>query len=728
MAALVVPTNQSAFFDGVPWASPVELIAVVIVGTVLSFASLRDVARKGLESMPAKTSRRIIAGVLALLVVKAVVYIAAPISGQFEVCYRDADPADLADPCFPTFEPHPYLADIGGLYDRRSTSVEEITFVQRNGELPGLSNSTWRLPFVNSFRYDSGFWPWVATDKNIQIFPFRAEFRGPLRGGDQVLILKYVGEGALSVGETTTPLPSSYDGINTVRVPVSSDSPTIALDYAFLRTQTNEQNSSQPYATLRMTVESNGVETAALAELDTLVGLLNITTDTLTLLLVALCLIPLWRRRVDIAWSAILAVVVGGSMWFSDQFDLRGVVPIEPELGVLILLTIVLLLRHRSPVRAFGAYLVVAWILVRDEFLAATGVVPQLNDIFVRLRGNDYLVYESFSRLMLTDGFLRGGESVYHFQPGIRYYFHVLGLLFGDSGVLVGLVSVVLMGTGILFLLWSIRSAVETAPRLVLALAVCSLLLWWSSSVTTQFTVFGLSEPYTWIAILFIGGLMSRSTSRWNFLVIVALAASATFVRPNQGLAMVAVTVIAALRHEDGSWSKRRTVAIASAIYFGLLSWVPVHNLVYGGEFAIQPTGAVLASQLTWAELTTVFSNESTQSFLLTNLQAVLYVPWFIEEIYSYRLALAVAGFGTVVVALMIRDVATAKAAHRAILPTMLAWAVVVTAQIVPYLKFTAVRYHPSMVMAIHLTAVVMGLVLMTDTRRRRSSGGQACN
>ena len=80
----------------------------------------------------------------------------------------------------------------------------------------------------------------------------------------------------------------------------------------------------------------------------------------------------------------------------------------------------------------------------------AVGQHVAFNHILVRLRGNDNLVYHAQVREMLVSGFLRGGENVYYFQPGIRYYFYLQNVLFGESSFITGVVSVALMGTGIL--------------------------------------------------------------------------------------------------------------------------------------------------------------------------------------------------------------------------------------------------------------------------------------
>ena len=90
----------------------------------------------------------------------------------------------------------------------------------------------------------------------------------------------------------------------------------------------------------------------------------------------------------------------------------------------------------------------VSLVLTEVEFVAGTRV--SLDRVIVRLRGNDHLVYHGLAREMLDSGFLRGGEDVFHFQPGIRYVLFLQQTVLGESGVLTGIASVFALALGIL--------------------------------------------------------------------------------------------------------------------------------------------------------------------------------------------------------------------------------------------------------------------------------------
>ena len=53
-------------------------------------------------------------------------------------------------------------------------------------------------------------------------------------------------------------------------------------------------------------------------------------------------------------------------------------------------------------------------------------------DLYIRPGGSDSLTYEYFSRLVLEGNFLEGGEGVYTYSPGARYFLFFLHIAFGE--------------------------------------------------------------------------------------------------------------------------------------------------------------------------------------------------------------------------------------------------------------------------------------------------------
>ena len=160
---LLVPTNSSAQFDGFPFSSWWEVMA--LTGFLLFVAS-RQVRRHALaEWGKVNTTLRscIIGGTLLAVAVKCAVFLLSPTAGQFEVCYRSFS-SDSGVPCIRTFEPIPALASNSEHFLQRSTETAVVDFGPRRADSEGISDSTWRLPFINSFEFDGGYWPWVPAE------------------------------------------------------------------------------------------------------------------------------------------------------------------------------------------------------------------------------------------------------------------------------------------------------------------------------------------------------------------------------------------------------------------------------------------------------------------------------------------------------------------------------------------------------------------------------------
>lgn len=724
IAVLAVPTNQSAVFDGLPWTSPVELLGIGIIVAISSIDVFRGAFQARFAVLSTKKFRYMCVVAMVLGCLKLFVFFTNPTTGEFEVCYRSVAIKEPTS-CLATFEPHPLLAGVSERFDRRSTSIAEVDFGPRHSQAAGLSDSNWRLPFVNTDAYNVGYWPWKDADRYVQFLPFRAEFRGLVEGGtERDLVVRYVGEGTLRIDGKPFDLKAAYVEPSETRVPLTSSRVDIDVDFSFLRTQLNGGESMLPFAVLRLSTVNAGNE----APLHAVQGLgsktLNAVTDASTVVFLLSLIFFVWSRKRELIWFVVGAVGTIGLSWSSVRTGLQSLVPIEFGVLGLVLLAVWLLLRKESSVLALGSLLVVSWDLVSQELKAYSGNVPRLSEIVVRLRGNDHLVYDSLSREMLVSGFLRGAESVYYFQPGIRYYFHLQGVLFGDSGALTGFVSVAVMGIGILFFVFRLRAGKSIVLRALHCLALAVLIVWWSSSHTTQSTILGLSEFYTWIAILLIGGVSLRLTKNHQLVVVSVLAASAVFVRPNQGAAMLVVALLPAIAGSNEVRAVLTKSAISLTSFFGVLLLIPIHNVVYGRSLEFEPRGAGTATQLSWHQLANLFSDPQARRFLEENVRGILYLPSFLPSVYSSRLAAAFLGFWVIIVILLLRAWPRVLRHRRFFGWTKGYWFLAAGAQVLPFMKFTVIRYFPIHIVAIHLTALVVALQLSSDSSADSSERG----
>ena len=703
---LATPSNQTAIFNGLPWGSPLELAALSVLLFVLLHQNLRTCLILQLEKLSRRRSIYVGGFFGLLVVVKSLLFLAVPTSGAFEVCY-ESEPGAAGVTCSRTFEPLPMLAGRSEHFERRSTTVRNIQFESDASDGRGLSRSNWRLPFVNSREFDDGWRMWNIDDKNIEIFPFRAIFKTFLKiQQSEILRVSYIGEGTVTLGDTSISLPPAYSVPNEVMLSGTGKSDRFKVEYSFTRSESYGNSTSLPYATLSVDLGVADKFYPLVSSTGILLRTLNLVTDALIFGLFAGLLLLVRQSRSEVAKSMVLVVILLIGVAIGTNSVITRVLPFEAQLIILIFLTLRGIQRRWPVSRLSPSYLVVAVTFVRDEIYFAVGQHVAFDHILVRLRGNDHLVYHAHVREMLISGFLRGGEDVYHFQPGIRYYFYLQNVLFGESSFITGVVSVALVGLGILVVATRLTSE-SRFLRIAQCLGVIGLLIWWSSSHTTQSTIFGLSEFGTWIVLIAITGMMLRVTSNYQLAIIGALAGIATWIRPNQGLAMIGLVVLAAILVEHQRLLKIKRMAIGLATLLAVLLLMPLHNLIYGKVIAFQPSGAVVAQQLTWREIVGVFSNGDTQQFLINNLRAALYLPSFLSDIYSYRLAIGFAVFLAVALVAFPTALVIKERRRNAIFGLL-----IVVGQILPFLKFTIVRYHPIQIIAIHLSLVLMALLV----------------
>ncbi len=707
---LVMPASTTIIFDGIPLASWQEISILGGLFFLFGYSNIRNGINETLNKLGHKRFRWILYCLCALAVVKFATFLIFPTAGEYEVCYH-AVSIKLETECERTFEPLPVIASRSVYFDRRSTSVDQIQFGPRSNDASGISQSNWRLPMINSRTFDEGWWMWNGQDRNIEIFPFDAEFRGDVEiPSDSKLRIGYVGEGSVEIGGDIVLLPPSYGSERILVIDAAPGIHRIRVNFSFLRTQTYNDISEMPYATLGVNLESKDESRPLVTERPLLLGVVGWLIDASIVLTLLLAVGTSSRIRGEAVKTLSIGVSVLGGIWIGSNFPLRDRFPIEVSILVTILFTLTASIRRWPTSRLLVGYVIAAVDLVRNEFSSATGLSPDIGQILVRLRGNDHLVYHGLVREMLESGFLRGGEVIYHFQPGIRYYFFLQNVIFGESSFITGAMSVAVIGLGISVISKKLYSNSQLT-RAAQHMGVVGLLIWWSSSHTTQSTVYGLSEFGSWIALLAIAGLLLDSTSTWKLVAIGALAGIGTWIRPNQGVAMLCL-VWFALTNADGNGFRKQSLLPAFCTWLGVLLLIPLHNLYFGGVLRFQPTGALAAAQLTWSELTQVFSRAETREFLLNNLKAISYLPIFLRDIYSYRLAL---GFMVFIVSTILIVLGSWR--RNIFRITFLIGASVVAGQVLPFLKYSVVRYHPIQVVAIHLSLILMALLVSNEKR-----------
>lgn len=228
-------------------------------------------------------------------------------------------------------------------------------------------------------------------------------------------------------------------------------------------------------------------------------------------------------------------------------------------------------------------------------FYRRAGIVD-VHDILTRLPvfygRDDGLTYEGHGRVMLQlalqgnwAGFLRGGEDVYYYQPGIRYFRSLEKAIFGETAYFY-----LLAFSFFPVVLYKLVRYVS-APWLGLFLAGF-LFLGIGASFGLDFYAYtywmlrGFAEPLAYMLFLlaiFYGlhaadRLSMRDAALCGLLVFVAV-----FLRTN--LAIAAVVLLAVLAFHLSFRSPRMLMPLASTSALTLL--IPLHNIYFGKRLVL---------------------------------------------------------------------------------------------------------------------------------------------
>lgn len=705
----LAPGTQVAHFDGFPFSGGPEFVAVLIFLVVLF--SGRRTGRTGPNDR-SRDSIRLVAPIVLLLVVllKVSLYWWQPTAGVFESCHRHFDEPSLGESCLPTFDNTPGLPFRSEHFDRRSSVTPVVDFGQMSDDAAGISFSNWGLGFVNSKKYDDGYFPWEPDDLNIEYFPFAVEFAGIVSGYDHESIdITYVGEGVITFGNLTYQLEPSYSTVKTLSIDLPAETSLLRLDFRYAQTVTNSAKYDGPYATLKMT-DNDGKPVRA--NESTGFRALRLLPDLTILVLLGAWL---WRFRRKMGVTTVVAPVatVALASFVDERTSMGSILPIPLSALILGLLLVQYLRRRRVGILGLlVSGFVVSYQLVRTEFEFVAKHLVSLDYVFPRLRGNDHLVYQAFTQEMLESGFFRGAESVFYFQPGIRYVYYVGHWLFGSGDVIPGIV--VLFGTfaSIVFLVHTVRelATIRVAP---VAIGIFGLIIWWSSSHTVQTTIFGLSESGTWPLLIILAGIYARRRLSVASAVLVGVMLGAiVWIRPNQGIAALAwLLCFVALSRRLSDGSRRAALVITS--FASTLLLVPIHNVVYGNTLSFLPGGRMFTEHYGWTTIFEAFTDDTARRFILEQTKGILYLPSVLPDLYSRQLALAFVLFfltwATGMLRLVRRETLTLR---EGLLLNLL-----IVGQIAPFLNYSVYRYFPVHIISIHLSVVLVGVLLLVEPK-----------
>ncbi len=592
VALVLLPSASFAVFAGIPITSAQSYFGAMwlLVPLLLSGAVRRRLVR--LVSWRGPRSLHAVFGLMAVaLIAKLVLLIGAP-AGGFGACFRSLAPlshngADAAALGLPARRCELSYANPLGRFDGATRLDRTIDF----GDSVG--GRDWGLDFFNSARFN--YWAqWIGVP-NRQYLPFAVSWSGKADGGrGQELIVRYVGQGAVSVDASTTALPPSYARLMLVRLRLPPGRHHLSVEYSYTHEVIQPHPLAEPYAGIVLTTEGGSPLQAAPVAFGW--RLLAGAADLLIAILLALVV-------------AAVVLATRGRILVAVLFGLAATVAIRlPRTDFLIGLL------------EFATFALVAWWVVRRRASLMTGLLTlyasvltielerarhelvPFSHVVLRSGGDDWLTYESQAHVVLA-GSLRGGESVFGYVPSMRYILAFAHTLFGNGD---GRVSVVEL-TGIIVALLSfvlvlvararwdeVRARARILPVALVLLAALAGTLLVSSNIAVTITRDPLSEPISWALIPLACTLFLLVRRPWAFVTGAGLCAITLVTRVDYGIGLVALIGcggVALLRERgplrDALRQLRPAWATALAV-FAAISLLPgAHNLYYGDKLRL---------------------------------------------------------------------------------------------------------------------------------------------
>jgi len=222
---LAVPGSPTLWFDGLPFGSRFEVLALGILVTASLTPAVRDFVGGLLPTDGRRSFVKLV--LIALVFLKLFTFLRFPIGDRFEVCIKSTY-SPVAERCEKSFDYLFHSSDgVNGIGDitRADERVDYRTTTGDERSLLGASHSTWKLPFANEFPRFSAHW--------LDRLPFTARVGAIVRAEPGSLLpIEFTGHVKLSVSGDTVDA-SSYEFRQLLLMRLNSPLEEMVLDYEY---------------------------------------------------------------------------------------------------------------------------------------------------------------------------------------------------------------------------------------------------------------------------------------------------------------------------------------------------------------------------------------------------------------------------------------------------------------------------------------------------------------
>ena len=721
---LVCPASGKLIFDGLPFDSKLEFI--FLVGVVGFGFAPKTVAllRNWLTSLDRQKLILVFGGLLLLLVVKLLTFVYSPLPSGFEVCYRSVyAPLPLGE-CEKSYD-LPFIAT--GVNLSAISSVEKnIDFGPVEEGAGDSATQNWRLPFLNDWGRLEPLW--------LVRLPFSAVFAGNINvESDSWIPIIFSGELQVEVDGRLISATDYVGSPNLLRVSVSKGSHYLTLNYRFSEDKQTTFPEKQPpslgdYATLRVLQPVSIAQNSDL-ELDkTLMpmstydrasftsqaffGLINL----ISLLIFGPFIFQLARKYFNYFF---VGPIIVGSVWlvanFGSKIETLGLNRSLLLIGLIFGIGLWAILQ-KCPQYAWFYGGSIGLVQVCSNFSNFTTSkwwnVPQF-----RQRDSDWFVHQGLARMIFTENSLRGGESIFYFQPAMRYLIVLGHLVFGNNDVLMSILLVITLFSTVSIVL----RRIETKEQLFLFLPVLTMtsMIILFSEMNMSSYIFNLTtELPTWIILfVFLYLVCTENFSTWRVISLGLVAGLAMNFRPNQVPGWGYVTIVVALglfntRRFNSQTKRLLWLLTLAAISTASLSFI--HNLYFGRSLVLFSSSGALSQEYPWKILFEMFYDAEARRIVLEKFRSLTMstvLPLSRDKYWQYTNS-----FQLMHISWLISLFLAFRIGSRHFLTAV--YAVVPIAFLVPMVMFDSSSYFPRHLVIINLSFLFSSTLMLFNAQK----------
>lgn len=599
----VIPSSNIHRFDGVPFSSWVEYGVLLLLLPMLLNQKLRHLYA---EILNAWQGRFFIVLIVLLgfgLGSKLLIH-RSTIHHGFLACYRPLVAPLPNNECERSYE-NPFFR-------------YQITRIDKQLD---FKDNDWKLTFFNSSRFN--FYPWEDGNILRERIPFSVNWEGNIDNSDGSalrLVITYSGEGYVTVNEEIFLLPPTYQDLQKIRIPLSPGIHTLRVFYIFdddYRTGDSQPPGprAQIYWMLRNRDNSTTVLSAPTPSFfwQMLGSLVDISIAIFAISILWGYFRILKRHSIGLAFVLILSIVF---YWIDAS----------SEQSYWVLLIFGLVYTYFSDQKgiflfAYCSTMIVGIFRVLTDFTT-------IDLVNYHTAGNDWLTYESLARTILETYSLKAGESVFYWQPLIRYIKFGEHFLLGDGDffsaafafgfLYFGIYFFCIRLTNLQFSTWK-RKIFGSIP------VIFSILLVY---LQHNYIYYDSSEVPTWILLPYALTLLFISSNSRDWIVGTILLALTVITRPNHLPAVLLLFFLFLLARIFGRPDQTKKTVLFTIVLTAIMLLPLAHNLYYGGEAVLFTSGSKNPANLILPPdtLLKTFDQPETRATFVTQIRFIFYL------------------------------------------------------------------------------------------------------